>query len=128
MNSVLRYEPTLYEPTDVDRFPSLDRSDSLPSSSSDGKRSSTRLQDHNHSSETIFALPSTQIHLNTKHLQTATTPDFMGEHTHHTPIIHPTTCIIIVFGDEENWDELEALYFSNVLINCLLQRESHNIT
>lgn len=63
----------------VDRFPSLDRSDSLPNSSSDGKRSSTRLQDHNHSSETIFALPSMQIHLNTKHLQTATTPDFMDE-------------------------------------------------
>uniref|UniRef100_A0A0P4VTJ6 Bridge-like lipid transfer protein family member 1 C-terminal domain-containing protein n=1 Tax=Scylla olivacea TaxID=85551 RepID=A0A0P4VTJ6_SCYOL len=63
----------------VDRFPSLDRSDSLPSSSSDGKRASTRLQDHNHSSETIFALPSMQIHLNTKHLQTATTPDFMDE-------------------------------------------------
>ncbi|XP_071552185.1 bridge-like lipid transfer protein family member 1 isoform X2 [Panulirus ornatus] len=61
----------------VDRFPSLDRSDSLPSS--EGKRSSARLQDHNHSSETIFALPSMQIHLNTKHLQTATTPDFMDE-------------------------------------------------
>lgn len=69
----------LLEPVDVDRFPSLDRSDSLPNSSSDGKRSSTRLQDHNHSSETIFALPSKQIHLNTKHLQTATTPDFMGD-------------------------------------------------
>ncbi|XP_069959318.1 bridge-like lipid transfer protein family member 1 isoform X14 [Cherax quadricarinatus] len=61
----------------VDRFPSLDRSDSLPSS--DGKRTSTRLQDHNHSSETIFALPSMQIHLNTKHLQTANTPDFMDD-------------------------------------------------
>ncbi|XP_069163724.1 bridge-like lipid transfer protein family member 1 isoform X17 [Procambarus clarkii] len=61
----------------VDRFPSLDRSDSLPSS--DGKRSSARLQDHNHSSETVFALPSMQIHLNTKHLQTANTPDFMDD-------------------------------------------------
>lgn len=63
----------------VDRFPSLDRSDSLPSSSTEGKRASTRLQDHNHSSETVFALPSMQIHLTTKHLQTATTPDFMDE-------------------------------------------------
>ncbi|XP_042881836.1 transmembrane protein KIAA1109 homolog isoform X7 [Penaeus japonicus] len=63
----------------VDRFPSLDRSDSLPSSSTEGKRTSTRLQDHNHSSETVFALPSMQIHLTTKHLQTATTPDFMDE-------------------------------------------------
>lgn len=67
-------------PADVDRFPSLDRSDSLPSSSAEGKRASTRLQDHNHSSETVFALPSMQIHLTTKHLQTATTPDFMGKY------------------------------------------------
>ncbi|XP_076066750.1 transmembrane protein KIAA1109 homolog tweek isoform X4 [Oratosquilla oratoria] len=61
----------------VDRFPVLDgsRSDSLPS---EGKRTS-RLQDHNHSTETIFALPSMQINLSSKHLQTGKTPDFMDE-------------------------------------------------
>ncbi|XP_042203884.1 transmembrane protein KIAA1109 homolog isoform X4 [Homarus americanus] len=101
----------------VDRFPSLDRSDSLPSS--EGKRSSARLQDHNHSSETIFALPSMQIHLNTKHLQTATTPDFMVCPTDEKPKVECSLVTefqdhIFVAVDAENFFFLHDMIASYV--------------
>ena len=37
-----------------------------------------KLQEHCHTREVIFALPSLQLHLKTEHLQTAKTPDVIG--------------------------------------------------
>lgn len=41
-------------------------------------RNATKLVDHNHTREVIFALPSMQLHLKTEHLQTADIPDASG--------------------------------------------------
>lgn len=40
---------------------------------------SGKLQEHSHTREVIFALPSLQLHLKTEHLQTARTPDVIGK-------------------------------------------------
>ncbi|CAL4109691.1 unnamed protein product, partial [Meganyctiphanes norvegica] len=112
----------------IDRFPSLDRSDSLNSSdgkrsddnrmstpSTEGKRSSARMQDHNHTSETIFALPSMQIHLNTKHLQTSATPDFMDtKPTVDCSLVTEFQDHIFVTVDAENFFFLHDLIASYV--------------
>ncbi|XP_043271443.1 transmembrane protein KIAA1109 isoform X4 [Venturia canescens] len=70
---------------DVDRFPCVER-DRMETatdgaSASRGRSTSTttgKLQDHSHTREVIFALPSLQLHLKTEHLQTAKTPDVIG--------------------------------------------------
>lgn len=71
----------------MDRFPCVERerseSTSEPSGSGSnrGRNSSTntgKVQDHSHTREVIFSLPSLQLHLKTEHLQTAKTPDVMG--------------------------------------------------
>lgn len=65
----------------VDRFPSLER-DRAESSMSDEQRRNrggTKLTEHNHQREVIFALPSLQLHLKTEHLQTTNTPDGIGK-------------------------------------------------
>lgn len=70
----------------VDRFPCVERertdSTSETSSTNRARGASTnsgKLQDHSHTREVIFALPSLQLHLKTEHLQTAKTPDVMGK-------------------------------------------------
>ena len=39
---------------------------------------SSKLQEHSHTREVIFALPSLQLHVKTEHLQTAVTPNVIG--------------------------------------------------
>ena len=100
----------------VDRFPCMDsiRTDGN-NSNADGKRSSTRLQDHNHSSETIFALPSMEIHLNTKHLQSTLTPDFLAEKpTVECSLVTEFQDHIFVTVDAENFFFLHDLINSYV--------------
>ncbi|KAK2588447.1 hypothetical protein KPH14_004440 [Odynerus spinipes] len=70
----------------VDRFPCVekDRAESTPDNNNPtrGRSTSTtsgKLQEHSHAREVIFALPSMQLHLKTEHLQTARTPDVIGE-------------------------------------------------
>ncbi|KAG7214078.1 hypothetical protein KM043_001440 [Ampulex compressa] len=70
----------------VDRFPCVDRdrTDSTSEGSNTARGRSTsatsgKLQEHSHAREVIFALPSLQLHLKTEHLQTARTPDVVGE-------------------------------------------------
>ncbi|OXU30416.1 hypothetical protein TSAR_012520, partial [Trichomalopsis sarcophagae] len=70
----------------IDRFPCVERerseSTSESSSSIRGRNSSTtsgKLQEHSHTREVIFALPSLQLHLKTEHLQTSKTPDVIGD-------------------------------------------------
>jgi hypothetical protein len=69
----------------VDRFPCVERerteSTSENANTSRGRNLSTtsgKLQEHSHTREVIFALPSLQLHLKTEHLQTAKTPDAKG--------------------------------------------------
>ncbi|KAL0113128.1 hypothetical protein PUN28_012379 [Cardiocondyla obscurior] len=69
----------------VDRFPCVerDRADSTSDGSNTSRGRSTsatsgKLQEHSHTREVIFALPSLQLHLKTEHLQTARTPDVIG--------------------------------------------------
>ncbi|XP_050452726.1 transmembrane protein KIAA1109 isoform X1 [Cataglyphis hispanica] len=71
----------------VDRFPCVER-DKIESTLVDGNNASRgrstsatsgKLQEHSHTREVIFALPSLQLHLKTEHLQTAKTPDVIGE-------------------------------------------------
>lgn len=69
----------------VDRFPCVERdrvdSTSDGSNASRGRSTSVapgKLQEHSHTREVIFALPSLQLHLKTEHLQTARTPDVIG--------------------------------------------------
>ncbi|KAH0953833.1 hypothetical protein HN011_011903 [Eciton burchellii] len=69
----------------VDRFPCVerDRMDSMADNNASRGRSTSatsgKLQEHSHTREVIFALPSLQLHLKTEHLQTARTPDVIGE-------------------------------------------------
>lgn len=35
----------------------------------------TKLQDHNHNREVVFALPSLRLHFKTEHMQSVTTPE-----------------------------------------------------
>ncbi|XP_011494762.1 PREDICTED: uncharacterized protein KIAA1109 [Ceratosolen solmsi marchali] len=69
----------------VDRFPCVERerteSTSENTNTSRGRNLSTtsgKLQEHSHTREVIFALPSLQLHLKTEHLQTAKTPNVKG--------------------------------------------------
>ncbi|XP_012263790.2 transmembrane protein KIAA1109 homolog isoform X5 [Athalia rosae] len=69
----------------VDRFPSVERertdSTSEGSNAARGRSTSTtsgKMQEHSHTREVIFALPSLQLHLKTEHLQSARTPDVVG--------------------------------------------------
>ncbi|XP_015586515.1 uncharacterized protein KIAA1109 isoform X3 [Cephus cinctus] len=69
----------------VDRFPCVERertdSTSEGSNATRGRSTSTtsgKIQEHSHTREVIFALPSLQLHLKTEHLQTARTPDVIG--------------------------------------------------
>lgn len=69
----------------VDRFPCVERerTDSTTDGTGTSRGRSTsattgKLQDHAHTREVIFALPSLQLHLKTEHLQTARTPDVIG--------------------------------------------------
>ncbi|XP_051162533.1 transmembrane protein KIAA1109 homolog isoform X5 [Leptopilina boulardi] len=69
----------------VDRFPCVERerTDSTSESTNPirGRSTSTasgKLQEHSHTREVIFALPSLQLHLKTEHLQSANTPDVIG--------------------------------------------------
>lgn len=73
--------------TAVDRFPCVER-DKIESTLVDGNNASRgrstsatsgKLQEHSHTREVIFALPSLQLHLKTEHLQTAKTPDVIGK-------------------------------------------------
>ncbi|XP_035723534.1 transmembrane protein KIAA1109-like isoform X4 [Vespa mandarinia] len=70
----------------VDRFPCVekDRTDGTldnnnPTRGRSTSTTSGKLQDHSHAREVIFAFPSLQLHLKTEHLQTARTPDVIGE-------------------------------------------------
>nr|XP_012134687.1 PREDICTED: uncharacterized protein KIAA1109 isoform X12 [Megachile rotundata] len=70
----------------VDRFPCVERERMETTSDTGnmtrGRSTSTtsgKLQEHSHAREVIFALPSLQLHLKTEHLQTAKTPDVIGE-------------------------------------------------
>ncbi|KAF7987765.1 hypothetical protein HCN44_003628 [Aphidius gifuensis] len=69
----------------VDRFPCVERErgETMPETNvTRGRSTSTtsgKLQEHAHAREVIFALPSLQLHLKTEHLQTAKTPDVIGE-------------------------------------------------
>jgi len=69
----------------VDRFPCVerDRMDSMADNNASRGRSTSatsgKLQEHSHTREVIFALPSLQLHLKTEHLQTARTPDVIGK-------------------------------------------------
>ncbi|XP_076277865.1 transmembrane protein KIAA1109 homolog tweek isoform X5 [Lasioglossum baleicum] len=70
----------------VDRFPCVERERTDSTSDSGnvtrGRSTSTtsgKLQEHSHAREVIFALPSLQLYLKTEHLQTAKTPDVIGE-------------------------------------------------
>ncbi|XP_049857041.1 transmembrane protein KIAA1109 homolog isoform X4 [Schistocerca gregaria] len=63
----------------VDRFPSLEREKEATEQQRARSTSSSKLQDHNHTREVIFALPSMQLHLKTEHLQSARTPDLSGQ-------------------------------------------------
>nr|XP_033335326.1 transmembrane protein KIAA1109 homolog isoform X11 [Megalopta genalis] len=70
----------------VDRFPCVERERTDSTSDSGnvtrGRSTSTtsgKLQEHSHAREVIFALPSLQLYLKTEHLQTAKTPDVVGE-------------------------------------------------
>lgn len=68
----------------MDRFPCIERDkiDNISDSSNMTRRStsttSSKLQEHSHTREVIFSLPSLQLHLKTEHLQTARTPDVIG--------------------------------------------------
>ncbi|XP_057320080.1 bridge-like lipid transfer protein family member 1 isoform X4 [Microplitis mediator] len=65
----------------VDRFPCVEReraettADGNTSRGRSTSSTSGKLQEHSHTREVIFALPSLQLHLKTEHLQTAKTPD-----------------------------------------------------
>ncbi|KAK6639579.1 hypothetical protein RUM43_007852 [Polyplax serrata] len=66
----------------VERFPTLERErgpDELSVEEQKRSRSSSKMQDFNHTREDIFALPTMQLHLKTEHLQSADTPDVTGE-------------------------------------------------
>ncbi|XP_034943286.1 transmembrane protein KIAA1109 homolog isoform X1 [Chelonus insularis] len=70
----------------VDRFPCVERerSEVPPDNNTNSRGRSTssasiKLQEHTHTREVIFALPSLQLHLKTEHLQTAKTPDVISE-------------------------------------------------
>lgn len=75
----------LYHYTAVDRFPCVER-DRVDNPADAGNTTrgrstsatSSKLQEHSHTREVIFALPSMQLHLKTEHLQTARTPDVIG--------------------------------------------------
>ncbi|XP_046477858.1 bridge-like lipid transfer protein family member 1 isoform X1 [Neodiprion pinetum] len=69
----------------VDRFPCVERERTDSTSESNnaprGRSTSTtsgKMQEHSHTREVIFALPSLQLHLKTEHLQSARTPDVIG--------------------------------------------------
>jgi len=73
--------------TAVDRFPCVERDRLDSGTTADGNNASRgrstsatsgKLQEHSHTREVIFALPSLQLHLKTEHLQTARTPDVIG--------------------------------------------------
>lgn len=49
------------------------------SNSMERARNATKLADHSHNREVIFAVPSMQLHLKTEHLQTADIPDVSEE-------------------------------------------------
>lgn len=83
--------------TAVDRFPCVERD--RVESTSDGNNASRgrstsatsgKLQEHSHTREVIFALPSLQLHLKTEHLQTARTPDVIGTYIRTTSIFQIT--------------------------------------
>lgn len=65
----------------VERFPTLERERGADEFSIDDQkrsRTSTKVQDFNHTREDIFALPAMQLHLKTEHLQSVETPDSSG--------------------------------------------------
>lgn len=65
--------------SEVDKFPSLEREKAAEGSNSiERARNATKLADHSHNREVIFAVPSMQLHLKTEHLQTSDVPDISG--------------------------------------------------
>lgn len=67
--------------SEVDKFPSLERERTVDGSNSiERTRNASKLTDHNHNREVIFALPSMQLHLKTEHLQSSNIPDISGKH------------------------------------------------
>lgn len=68
----------------VERFPTLERERGTEEVSIEEQkrtRTSSKVQDFNHTREDIFALPTMQLHLKTEHLQSAETPDNSGRNT-----------------------------------------------
>ncbi|GLG98161.1 Uncharacterized protein GBIM_04764 [Gryllus bimaculatus] len=67
----------------VDRFPSLERERERTEGGAEPQRArsagTSKLQEHSHTREVIFALPSLQLHVKTEHLQAAKTPDGVGQ-------------------------------------------------
>ncbi|XP_067623128.1 bridge-like lipid transfer protein family member 1 isoform X11 [Eurosta solidaginis] len=82
LNEWFHYAFANSEIDSVDRFPILERDREIASNSIERTRaagasttSSSKIQEHNHNREVIFALPSLQLNFKTEHRQGATTPE-----------------------------------------------------
>ncbi|XP_043249927.1 transmembrane protein KIAA1109 isoform X1 [Colletes gigas] len=109
----------------VDRFPCVERERTDSTSDSGnmtrGRSTSTtsgKLQEHSHAREVIFALPSLQLHLKTEHLQTAKTPDVIGE----KPLVE---CSFITEFEDHIFVtvDAEAFFFLHDLITSYVKEE-----
>ncbi|XP_012270662.1 uncharacterized protein KIAA1109 isoform X2 [Orussus abietinus] len=118
----------------VDRFPCVERertdSTSEGSGSMNRGRSTSatpgKLQEHSHTREVIFALPSLQLHLKTEHLQTARTPDVIGLPKHNLYSEKPLVeCSFITEFEDHIFVtvDAEAFFFLHDLITSYVKEK-----
>ncbi|XP_024891805.1 uncharacterized protein KIAA1109-like isoform X13 [Temnothorax curvispinosus] len=117
----------------VDRFPCVERdrvdSTSDGSNASRGRSTSAtpgKLQEHSHTREVIFALPSLQLHLKTEHLQTARTPDVIGLPKHISYSEKPLVeCSFITEFEDHIFVtvDAEAFFFLHDLITSYVKEK-----
>lgn len=108
----------------VDRFPSLERekqtepgTNSIERSRNSGS-STGKLQDPNHTRETIFALPTLQLHLKTEHLQTSSIPESLED----KPIVE---CSFVTEFEDHIFVtvDAEAFFFLHDLITSYVKEK-----
>ena len=106
----------------VYRFPVLERDIREPNTNSiERARSSvpvssnTKLQEHNHNREVIFALPSLQLHFKTDHMQ-PTTPDVTRKLDY---LYFNFNLIILLFFEQKKNQQLSVASLLNLRIISL---------
>ncbi|KAJ8666820.1 hypothetical protein QAD02_008482 [Eretmocerus hayati] len=117
----------------VDRFPCIERERAESTSESTnpnrGRNPSTtsgKLQEHSHTREVIFALPSLQLHLKTEHLQSSKTPDTIGLPKHviysEKPLVE---CSFITEFEDHIFVtvDAEAFFFLHDLITSYIKEK-----